>query len=28
LVDVNQAQPWQALQLQQLGADWLWELGR
>jgi diaminohydroxyphosphoribosylaminopyrimidine deaminase/5-amino-6-(5-phosphoribosylamino)uracil reductase len=26
LVDVNQAQPWQALQLQQLGADWLWEL--
>jgi diaminohydroxyphosphoribosylaminopyrimidine deaminase/5-amino-6-(5-phosphoribosylamino)uracil reductase len=28
LVDVNQAQPWQALQLQQLGADWLWELER
>jgi diaminohydroxyphosphoribosylaminopyrimidine deaminase/5-amino-6-(5-phosphoribosylamino)uracil reductase len=28
LVDVNQAQPWQTLQLQQLGADWLWELGR
>jgi diaminohydroxyphosphoribosylaminopyrimidine deaminase/5-amino-6-(5-phosphoribosylamino)uracil reductase len=28
LVDVNQAQPWQALKLQQLGADWLWELGR
>jgi hypothetical protein len=23
---VNQAQPWQALQVQQLGADWLWEL--
>jgi len=28
LVDVNQAQPWKTLQLQQLGADWLWEMER
>jgi len=28
LVDVNQAEPWQPLQLRQLGADWLLELER
>jgi len=28
LLDVNQAQPWQSLGLQQLGADWLWTLER
>ncbi|MBM5793734.1 MAG: bifunctional diaminohydroxyphosphoribosylaminopyrimidine deaminase/5-amino-6-(5-phosphoribosylamino)uracil reductase, partial [Cyanobacteria bacterium K_DeepCast_0m_m1_088] len=28
LVDVNQAQLWQSLGLQQLGADWLWTLER
>ena len=28
LVDVNQAEPWQEKRLQQLGADWLWELER
>ena len=28
LVDVNQAEPWHAQRLQQLGADWLWELER
>jgi len=27
-VDVNQAEPWHAQRLQQLGADWLWELER